>query len=140
MDAKETSAARVISHLKLFIKMFPGTKKPSLGKVCFQHVVPYHTEEEGGAGRENCFDCSPNIWLYYSEAASSGLHFFYLLLQKSKDPRTFRGSDLELTFLFHCNLFTPITHSITHIRENSNTYEFISTAFQTAAAGMSCSN
>ena len=32
LDAKETSAARVISHLKLSAKMSPGIKRARLGK------------------------------------------------------------------------------------------------------------
>lgn len=86
LDAKETSAARVISHLKLFIKMSPGTKKPSLGKVCFQHVVPYHTE---GKKKKKLLWLLSKYLVVLLRNCLFRAALFYLLLQKSKDPRTF---------------------------------------------------
>lgn len=110
-------------------KCLLGFKKPSLRNVCFQNVVPYHL---GGEKKKLL------LWLlskYLVALLKSCLfraelfEFVAAKILRNFDPsipgllisQTFRGSDLELTFPFHYKLFTPVTHPITRIRENSNT-------------------
>lgn len=51
MDAKESSAAVVIAHLKLSANMSPGIKRTLLGKK-FVSSTYYHTSWDGGGDKQ----------------------------------------------------------------------------------------